>query len=95
MKIRVIIGKDLFRKLAYENKGWKVAWAGEGQICMQKEYSQDDQLNTYYYLQYDSYGQPNGHVKEIRLTESDFKLLSKDNGHLYDSYMKAQARAQN
>lgn len=47
----------------------------------------------YYRLTVDSYGQPDGHIYKVHLTEDEFLELKKTYVYIYESYSQALWRA--
>jgi hypothetical protein len=49
---------------------------------------------TYYILPLDSYNQPDGNIREIQLTKSEYETLRSKGQYIYESYYQAVMRAQ-
>lgn len=55
---------------------------------------ENTEIKKYYILPLDNYGQPDGSVETIELTEEEFNKLKKTYIYVYDNYMQALRRAQ-
>lgn len=58
-----------------------------------KEEEEKCKLKTYWYLPLDNYNQPNGEIKEIKLTWYQYQGMKQEGHYVYDSYMSACERA--
>ena len=52
------------------------------------------QTKTYYILPRDSYGQPNGDVLEVSLTDTEYSERKAQGEYIMDNYLSALYRAQ-
>ncbi len=53
-----------------------------------------EKKQIFYYLPLDFYGQPNGNVEKIELTEKDFLNYKKNGSYIFDNEADADWRAQ-
>lgn len=48
---------------------------------------------TYFLLELDSYGQPNGIITNKQLTREEYNKIKKERGYIYEDYMSAYYRS--
>lgn len=86
---------DLYISNDYVTFGWTIdkdLW-GDIYFMILRENESRMEKKTYYWLPLDNYNQPNGHIVELVINESEYEAMKKQGEYVYSSYMQACERA--
>lgn len=86
---------DLYISDDYKAFGWTIdedLWADTYFMILRENESRMEK-KKYYWLPLDNYNQPNGHIVELVINESEYEAMKKQGEYVYSSYMQACERA--